>query len=217
MDNAKADGEDLWTEMERCRLVAVLVIDREEDAVPVAEALLAGGVDFMELTLRTPAAMGALRAIREALPEMTAGVGTVLAPGQVEEIARAGASFGVAPSVNPEVLREAAGRGLPFAPGVMTPTDIDLSLRVGCRVLKYFPAESSGGLPHLRNMAAPFAHLGVRFLPLGGISLRNLEDYLACEHVAAVGGSWIAPRELIQAGEWDKIEANAREARAVAG
>ncbi|MCB1066201.1 MAG: bifunctional 4-hydroxy-2-oxoglutarate aldolase/2-dehydro-3-deoxy-phosphogluconate aldolase [Verrucomicrobiae bacterium] len=205
---------DLGQHIQRQKLIAVLVIDRAEDAVPVAESLLAGGVDIMELTLRTEAAIDALLAIREKVPEMTAGVGTILTKKQADLAYSAGAAFGVAPAVNREVALHAMDMGLPFAPGVMTPTDIDQSVELGCRLLKFFPAESSGGLPHLKNIAAPYAHLGLKFIPLGGINLDNLLDYLWSDLIAAVGGSWLAPRDLIAAGDWSQIEANAREARA---
>lgn len=201
--------------LSEARLVAVLVIDELESAVPVAEALLRGGVTAMELTLRTPVAFDAAAAIREACPEMRIGIGTILSPDQVVPALAAGAEFGVSPGVNPEVIRKAAEAGLPFGPGVMTPTDVDVAIREGCRLLKFFPAESSGGLKHLANLAAPFAHLGPKFLPLGGIHLGNLADWLGSDHVAAVGGSWLAPRDTILAKDWAKIEANAREAIAV--
>lgn len=195
------------------RLLAVLVIDDAESAIPVAESLLAGGIDAMELTLRTPAALEAASRIREALPEMMVGIGTVLEPGQADEALAAGARFAVSPGVNPELMRHAARIGLPFGPGVMTPTDVDVAIREGARLLKFFPATSAGGLPHLRNIAAPFAHLGIGFIPLGGVSLDNLEDWLASDLVAAVGGSWLAPRDVIRDRDWKRIEKNAREAR----
>lgn len=196
------------------KLIAVLVIDRVEDAVPVAESLLAGGVDIMELTLRTEAAIDALVAIRQNVPDMTAGVGTILTRKQADLAHAAGAAFGVAPAVNREVTQHAMDLGLPFAPGVMTPTDIDQSVvELGCRLLKFFPAESSGGLAHLKNIAAPYQHLGLKFIPLGGIKTDNMLDYLSSDLIAAVGGSWLAPREVIAAGDWKAIEKNAREAR----
>lgn len=197
------------------RLIAVLVIDDLEDAVPVAEALLRGGVTAMELTLRTPVAFDAAAAVRVACPEMRLGIGTILSPDQIVPALTAGAEFGVSPGVNPEVIRKAAEAGLPFGPGVMTPTDIDVSVREGCRLLKFFPAGTAGGLDHLKNIAAPFAHLGLRFIPLGGINAGNLREWLASDLIAAVGGSWLAPRDLIRGKNWAQIERNAREAREI--
>ena len=186
-------------------IVAVLVIDREEDGPPLAKALLTGGVDVMELTLRTPAALGALRRIRVEVPEMLAGAGTVLTPGQVVEVKNAGAEFAVSPGVNPRVLRAAREAGLPFAPGIATPTDIEQALEFDCKVLKFFPAEPSGGLAYLKAIAAPYQHLGVQFLPLGGLNEKNMASYLADPIVAAIGGSWLAPRDAIREGRWDHI------------
>lgn len=197
------------------RLIAVLIIDEVASAVPLARALLAGGVRVMELTWRTDAALDSMKAIRAAVPEMVVGLGTLLDPEQAVAAAEAGAHFGVSPGVNVEVIRAAHGAGLPFGPGVMTPTDIDTALREGCRILKFFPAESSGGLSHLRNIAAPFLHMGPKFVPLGGVSLTNVKSYLAEPLVAAVGGSWLAPRDLVREGEWGRIEELAREARSL--
>lgn len=207
---------ELGRRIEKSGVIAVLVIDREEDAIPLAEALLEGGVDAMELTLRTPAALGALAKIKTQLPEMLTGIGTILTTEQVDRVIAAGAAFGVAPAVNPAVIRHAGEKGLPFAPGMMTPTDLDQSIALGCRVLKYFPAESSGGLEHLGYIAAPYLHLGPLFIPLGGIGAHNMRDYLESPLVAAIGGSWLAPRNVIQARDWKTITANAKEARAIA-
>lgn len=203
---------NLAQRVETCGIVAVLVIDRAEDAVPLAKALLAGGVDVMELTLRTPAALDALKAIRADVPEMLAGVGTILTTDQVKQVVEAGAAFGVAPGVNPRILTAAREAGLSFAPGIVTPSDIEASLEHGCKILKFFPAEPSGGLAYLKAMAAPYAHLGLKFVPLGGLNAKNMASYLADPQVAALGGSWLAPRELIKAGEWGKITALAAEA-----
>jgi 2-dehydro-3-deoxyphosphogluconate aldolase/(4S)-4-hydroxy-2-oxoglutarate aldolase len=204
----------LQAQISVCGVVAVLVIDEVRAAVPLAWALLAGGVNVMELTLRTPAALEALVAIRAEVPEMIAGIGTVLTPAQVIQAAQAGASFGVAPGTNRAVLEMARDKTLPFAPGVCTPSDIETALEYQCRLLKYFPAETAGGLPHLAAMAAPYEHLGLRYLPLGGLNVATMIDYLATPLVPAVGGSWLAKRELIQAAAWTEITANAREARA---
>lgn len=204
--------ESLSSRLRQTGIIAVLVVDNPADAVPLARALLAGGVDCMELTLRTPAAMEALRRVRAEVPAMLAGVGTILTPQQVNEVAAAGAAFGVAPGFNPRIVAEAGRIGLPFAPGVCTPSEIELALEAGCRLLKFFPAEPSGGLAYLRSAAAPYAHLGVRFIPLGGIDPNNAERYLAEPSVHALGGSWLAPRDLIQRQDWAAITANARQA-----
>jgi 2-dehydro-3-deoxyphosphogluconate aldolase/(4S)-4-hydroxy-2-oxoglutarate aldolase len=201
--------------LEHCGVAAVLMIDEVERAVPAARALLEGGIDVMELTLRTPCAVDALRRIRADVPAMLAGVGTVLQAGQVNEIAEAGAAFALAPGTNPRVIAAARARGLPFIPGIATPSDIESAVELGCRELKFFPAEPSGGLSYLRNVSAPYAHLGLRFLPLGGLSAKNLPDYMSEPAILAVGGSWLATRSMIQAEAWDKIRSQAAEARKI--
>ncbi|MEN6407000.1 MAG: bifunctional 4-hydroxy-2-oxoglutarate aldolase/2-dehydro-3-deoxy-phosphogluconate aldolase [Thermoguttaceae bacterium] len=208
--------QDMVEGMRQSGIVAVLVIDRAEDAVPLARALGEGGIKFIELTLRTPAALDALRAIRAEMPEMAVGAGTVLTVEQVREVAKAGASFAVAPGMNPRVVRAAQDLGLPFMPGVMTPSDIEQALECGCRELKLFPAEPVGGLKYLKNMAAPYAHLNLQFVPLGGLSLANAGAYLADPWILAVGGSWIAKRDVIERRDWATITKNAKEACALA-
>lgn len=203
---------DLANRIENTAIIAVLIIDRVEDAVPVARALLQGGVDVMELTLRTPAALDALKVIKSEVPEMLAGVGTILTVGQVRQVVAAGGAFGVSPGFNPHILAVAAEAGLPFAPGILTPSDIELAVEQGCRLLKFFPAEPSGGLAYLKAVTAPYAHLGLKFIPLGGINAQNMSCYLADPNIAALGGSWLAPRELIRAGEFEKIAACAAQA-----
>lgn len=191
--------------IEKCGIIAVLIIDDENDAVPLAEALLAGGVNVMELTLRTPAALPALKKIKAAVPEMVAGVGTILTPEQVREVADLGAAFGVSPGISRRVLDAALGAGLSFAPGVMTPSDIETALEYHCKLLKLFPCEPSGGLPYLKAMSAPYVHLGIKFVPLGGINAKNMATYLADPLVSSLGGSWLAPREAIKDHDWAKI------------
>jgi 2-dehydro-3-deoxyphosphogluconate aldolase/(4S)-4-hydroxy-2-oxoglutarate aldolase len=203
--------------LKQTRVIAVLMIDDANDAVPVAQSLLSGGVDCIELTLRTPVAMESLRRIREEVPQIVVGVGTILNVQQVNEVKDAGAAFGVAPGMNPRVVAEAARIGLPFAPGVCTPTDIELALEQGCRVMKFFPSEPSGGLAYLRTIAAPFAHLGVQYIPLGGVGAGNAESYLQESSVLALGGSWLAPRDVIKSKGWAKITSNAQEVMAVVG
>ena len=197
-------------------VVAVLIVDDANDAVPLARALLSGGVDVMEVTLRTPAALDALRAIRRDVPEMVAGIGTILNVDQLQAAREAGAAFGVSPGCNPRLLAAAREAGFSFAPGIATPTDIEIAIEHGCRLLKFFPAEQLGGLPYLRAMAAPYAHLGLRYIPLGGLTAANAGSYLSDPLIAAIGGSWIAPREAIKARDWKTIETNARAARDIA-
>jgi len=207
---------DLIARINQCAVIAVLVVDQPRDAVPLARALLSGGIDVMELTLRTPAAIEALRLIRGEVPQMLAGIGTILTPQQVEDVVSAGAAFGVAPGTNPRVIEAAQHHGLPFAPGIATPTDLELALELGCRDVKFFPAEPCGGLKYLQSLAAPYAHLGVNYIPLGGVSPQNLGDYLAEPMILAVGGSWLAPRALIQQADWSGITARAATARETA-
>jgi len=202
---ATAFDPELSARIESFGVIAVLVVDRADDAVPLAEALLAGGVGVMELTMRTPAALEALKKIRTALPEMIAGVGTILTPDQLKAAQDAGAAFGVAPGTNARVLAAAAAGGLPFAPGIATPSDIEAALEFDCRLLKFFPCEASGGLSYLKNISAPYAHLGLKYVPLGGLNEKNMATYLGEPIVGALGGSWLAPRDLIQAGDWPAI------------
>jgi len=161
------------------------------------------------------AALAALEAIRAHVPRMLPGVGTVLTPAQAGEARQAGAAFGVAPGLNPRVVRAAQEVGLPFAPGVATASDLEAALELGCREVKFFPAEPAGGMSYLKSMAAPYTHLGVRFVPLGGLKPDNVGQYLSSLLVLAVGGSWLAPRDLIRREDWEAIRSKAAEARAI--
>lgn len=206
----------LQKQLTQLGVVAVVVIEDAAKGVPLARALVEGGVTAMELTLRTESALEALREIRAEVPEMTVGCGTVLKTGQVDQILSVGAAFGVAPGLNPRVVRHAVECGLPFAPGVLTPSEVELALELGCRLLKFFPAEPSGGLEYLRTMAAPFRHLGVKFLPLGGLSPKNAGTYLEERSmIAAIGGSWLAPKKAMDEENWEHIRTLAREASAL--
>lgn len=196
-------------------VIAVIAIENAKDAVPMALALKKGGVSAIELTLRTPAALDCIRAIKSELPDILLGAGTVLTPAQADAAKEAGAAFAVAPGLNAKVVKHAASIGLPFAPGVMTPSDIELSLELGCSTMKFFPAEPAGGLKTLATMAAPYRHLDVQFIPLGGLSQSNMGEYLKSSLVAAIGGSWLAKTETISANDWASIEAAAAGAAAV--
>ncbi|MBL9201587.1 MAG: bifunctional 4-hydroxy-2-oxoglutarate aldolase/2-dehydro-3-deoxy-phosphogluconate aldolase [Opitutaceae bacterium] len=202
--------------LSRSGVAAVVTVENPDDAVPIARALLDGGVGAIELTFRTARAAEAIRRIRAEVPDILAGAGTLLTRTHVLAALEAGALFGVAPGCNPATLAAARECGLPFAPGVMTPTDIEIALEHGCRVLKYFPASNLAGPSALETMAAPFAHLGVRFIPLGGINLASLPQWLASPSVLCVGGSWLAPREIIQRQDWATLRRNAELAAEVA-
>jgi 2-dehydro-3-deoxyphosphogluconate aldolase/(4S)-4-hydroxy-2-oxoglutarate aldolase len=198
------------------RIVPVAVVDVPEDALPLADALLAAGLPVVEVTLRTPAALEAIRLLRRERPQLLVGAGTVLSPEQVGAAVAAGAEFGLAPGLNPRVVRAATEAGWFFMPGVMTPSEVELALELGARLLKFFPAEAAGGAAMLRALAGPFAHTGVKFVPLGGVGPDNLVEYLALPGVSAVGGSWMLERSLIREGRFDEIERLAREAVALA-
>ncbi|MGB6043654.1 MAG: bifunctional 4-hydroxy-2-oxoglutarate aldolase/2-dehydro-3-deoxy-phosphogluconate aldolase [Pirellulales bacterium] len=207
--------QETLNRIHRSGIIAVLVIDQVQHAMPVAKALLAGGIDAMELTLRTSSAVECLKEVRQHVPEMLPGVGTVLTEQQVDQVVEAGAAYAVAPGLNPRVVQHAQQKGLPFAPGVMTPSDIEAALELGCRELKFFPAEPSGGMKMLTSLRAPYAHLGLKFFPLGGLNTGNVTDYLAAPFVLAVGGSWLAPADVIQAEQWQTITDKAIEARQI--
>lgn len=210
-----AFNPELAARINKCGIIAVLVIDNAEHAVPLARTLLDNGVSVMELTLRTPAALDALRKIRNEVPEMIAGAGTVLTTAQVDEVFEAGAEFAVAPGLNRRVIERAKQLGLSFAPGIMTPSDIEAGIELGCRMLKFFPAETTGGLKHLKAIAAPYQHLKPSFIPLGGLTAGNMQSYVECPLVGAIGGSWIASRDAIAAQDWNTIGKNAAEAVAI--
>jgi 2-dehydro-3-deoxyphosphogluconate aldolase/(4S)-4-hydroxy-2-oxoglutarate aldolase len=194
------------------RLICVAVIDQPDDAVPLAEALRAGGLSVMEVTFRTSSAADSIARIRKNLPAVSIGAGTLLTAEQVQRAVDAGAQFGVAPGLNEAVLAAAQKNQMPFFPGVMTPTEVGRALDLGWKYLKFFPAEAAGGVAMLKALAGPFAHTGLKFVPTGGISAANLPDYLALAQVAAVGGSWMAERKLVAEKAWNKITSLTAEA-----
>ncbi len=204
--------DDLEKKIEEAGIIAVLVINNAEKAVPLARTLINSGISAMELTLRTDAALDSLKSISAGVPEMTAGAGTVLTAGQVSEVKAGGADFAVAPGLNPEVMAAAAAADIPFAPGVCIPSEIECAVEAGCRVLKYFHAEGMGGMKYLKGINGPYKFLGLRYIPLGGLSINNMRTYLEAPEVIALGGSWIAPADLIDIGDWDSIARNADKA-----
>jgi len=202
----------IFDELSTHAIVPVIALDDPAAALPLADALIEGGLPVAEITFRTGAARATIEAIAKARPELLVGAGTVLDEAQVDAAMDAGARFALSPGLDTAVLAHAASRGLPFAPGIMTPTDLQAALRAGCRMVKFFPAMPAGGPNMLKNIAAPYAHTGIRFNPTGGVTLDNLGDWLALKEVAAVGGTWIATRADIAAGNFAKIAANARAA-----
>lgn len=194
------------------RIVPVVVLDSVYDAEPLAEAILQAGLDIMEVTFRTPAAADSIQRIAEKFPEILVGAGTLLFAEQVKRARDSGAEFGLAPSLNPATIEAAHSCGLTFSPGVMTPSEIEQALSLDCSVLKFFPAGAAGGVKMLKSLAGPYAHTGVRFIPTGGVSSSNLNDYLALPVVAAVGGSWMVDPKLIRSGSWSEITDLTRQA-----
>lgn len=193
-------------------VVPVIAIDSPADAVPLADALLAGGLPVAEITFRTAAAAEVLRTLKRDRPMLRLGAGTVLTVEQARLAKECGATFALAPGFNRAVVEEAQRLDLPFAPGVMTPSEVEGALELGLSVLKFFPAGDAGGPRMLNSLSGPYAHTGVRFIPTGGVTLDNLKDYLSVKTVLAVGGTWIARREDIAAGNWDIIRDNCRKA-----
>jgi 2-dehydro-3-deoxyphosphogluconate aldolase/(4S)-4-hydroxy-2-oxoglutarate aldolase len=187
------------------RVIPVLTIERIEDAVPLARALVAGGVRVLEVTLRTPVAIAAAKAIMADVPEAVVGIGTILNPDDLARAEALGASFGISPGVTPDLLKAAAASSLPLAPGIATASELMLALSHCFDVVKFFPAEQSGGIKALRALAGPFPD--VRFCPTGGIGEANAAAWLAEPNVVAVGGSWLCPAADVRAGNWDGITA----------
>ena len=193
-------------------VIPVIVIEDANDAEPLAEALLEGGMDVVEITCRTAAAGEALARIKKAFPEMLLGAGTVVTPEQAKMCIDVGVDFGLAPGLNPDTVRFFQASETLFVPGVMTPSEIERGLALGCTLLKFFPAGAAGGVGMLKNLGGPYASQGVRFCPTGGINLGNMNEYLALPMVSAVGGSWLATREQIAEKRWKAISAQVREA-----
>ena len=191
-------------------VVPVLIVEDAKSAVPLARALVAGGLKAIEITLRTPAALEAIRAVADEVEGAVAGAGTILDARQYEEAVKAGSQFIVSPGTTRDLLKAAADSDIPLLPGAATASEV-MSLRAeGYTVLKFFPAEQAGGAAYLKSLSSPLA--GVSFCPTGGISLKNAMDYLSLPNVVCVGGSWVAPKDLVAAGDWDGITKLAAEA-----
>ena len=197
------------------RVIPVITLDRLEDAVPLARALVAGGVRLLEVTLRTTAGLGGAAAIMRAVPDAVVGIGTVLTPDDLRRAVEAGARFALSPGATPALLDAAAASPIPFLPGVATASELMAAMARGLTTAKFFPATAAGGLPALRALAGPFPQ--ARFCPTGGITEANAAEWLALPNVAAVGGSWLTPAAEVAAGDWAAIQARAARTRAALG
>lgn len=208
--------EKLKEKMWKVGVVPVIAIESPDFALPMADALIEGGLAVAEITFRTGAAADVISTLRKQRPDILLGAGTILTVENLERAKECGALFGVSPGLNPVVVKRAKQIGFPFFPGVVTPSEIELGLSLGTDILKFFPSEASGGTSMIKAVSAPYAHLGVKFLPTGGVNIKNLDEYLALPQVLAVGGTWIAKKDMISEKKWDAIKENAQEATGVA-
>lgn len=197
----------------KVRVMPVLTVHSEAQALAVCDALAGGGILAVEITLRTPAALSAIRAVKAARPDFCVAAGTVRTPQDMEAVAAAGVDFAVSPGWSPSLSAAASALGLPFLPGVSTPSEIIQGSECGHSCFKFYPAEAVGGIPLLKALAGPFA--GVEFCPTGGIGTHNYRDYLALPNVLCIGGSWMVDTKLIEAQQWDEIESLSRECMAL--
>lgn len=218
MSLGRRKGESMMKTLEErfydYAVVPVVVLNDAVDAIPLADALIKGGLPCAEVTFRTDAAEESIRRICESFPDMLVGAGTVLTTEQVERAYKAGAKFIVSPGFDPEIIDYCISIGLPVLPGCITPSEIAQAVKRGLKVVKFFPAEQSGGVAMIKAMAAPYSM--VKFMPTGGISTKNLADYLSCDKILCCGGSWMVKEDLIKSGSFDKITGMTKEATALA-
>lgn len=198
----------------RAGIVPVVVLDDAKDAVPTANAMMAGGIDVMEITFRTAAAADSIKAVSDSCPNMLVGAGTVLNLEQCKLAVSMGAKFIVSPGFDAEVVSWCIENGIAVTPGCVTPTEIMAAIKLGLKVVKFFPANVYGGLKAMKNLAAPF--VGIKFLPTGGVNAENVREYMDAPFIHAVGGSWVCPKSEIAAGNFEKITALCAEARQAA-
>ena len=197
-------------------IIPVIVIEKEEQAVPLAKALVKGGLPVLEVTFRTKAAAGAIAAIKREVPEAIVGAGMILTVEQLRAAKEAGAVFGVAPGFDPVIMAAAKAADFPFCPGIATASELSQALALGCTMVKFFPAESAGGVKYIKDLLGAFRWTGVKFMPTGGVKLANVGDYLAVPEIICCGGTWIAPKDAIQAEDWATIEKLAADAAKLA-
>ncbi len=200
--------------MKSAGIIPVIVIDDEAKAVPLAQALVKGGLPVLEVTFRTKAAAGAIAKIKAEVPGAIVGAGTLLTPQMVKDAKAAGAVFGVAPGFDPVVIEAAKAEGLPMVPGIATASELSQALTAGVPMVKFFPAEAAGGVKMIKNLLGAFRFTGVKFMPTGGINLSNVKDYLAVPEIVACGGTWIVPKDALAANDYATIEQLAADAAA---
>ena len=206
--------EKMQEQLQKFGVVPVVVLNDAKDALPLAKALIEGGLPCAEVTFRTEAAEESIRRMAAEYPQMLVGAGTVLTTEQVDRAVNAGAKFIVSPGFDPEIVDYCLSKEIPIFPGCVTPSEVAQAVKRGLKVVKFFPAEQYGGVATIKALAAPYTM--VRFMPTGGVSAKNLKDYLSCDKIVACGGSWMVKGDMIKAGEFDKICEMTKEAVALA-
>lgn len=205
-------SEQVVNELSRIRIVPVLVLNDVESGLKMCEILVECGLPAAEITFRTQAAEAIIKEAAKRFPDLYLGAGTILNVHDLKRAFDAGAKFAVAPGFNPTVARAAVESDFAFAPGVCTPSEVEQAHELGCKFLKFFPAEAAGGVKMLKSLIAPYKHLGIRFMPTGGVTADNVLNYLAIKEVVAVGGTWLGKSDEIAAGNWDGIRATVKKA-----
>lgn len=206
-------SKELLDKITKSKIVAGFSVQNLDDAIPIAKSLIEGGINVIELTLRTKNSLKAVEMIAKSVQDMVIGVGTILTTDQLLQVKDNGAHFGVSPGLNKRVLQYAEEIDFSFAPGIATPSDLDCAIDMGYRFVKFFPAEGMGGVNYLKSISAPFSHLDVKYFPLGGINSNNMNEYLNIDNVIAIGGSWIVKDQLVLNKQWKEITKRALEVR----
>ncbi|MBN1900091.1 bifunctional 4-hydroxy-2-oxoglutarate aldolase/2-dehydro-3-deoxy-phosphogluconate aldolase [Candidatus Sumerlaeota bacterium] len=206
---------DIIKRIEEAKIIPIIVPENAEDVIPVCQALQVGGLMVAEITFRTPSVREALGLMKKNFPDFILGAGTITEMEELESCIQLGAQFAVSPGLNPDIVKRAQELGFPFFPGVCTPTEVDTALRLGCKVLKFFPSDVMGGTKAIKALYGPFKHKGVKFIPTGGINEKNLKEHLATPGVIAIGGSWLVSKTILQEKSWDQITQKTRESLAI--
>ena len=208
----KSNCDAVVAALSEIRIVPVLVLNDVDSGLKMCEVLSECGLPAAEITFRTEAAEAVIQAAAKRFPDLYLGAGTILNVADLHRAFNAGAKFAVAPGFNPTVVKEAISREWAFAPGVCTPSEAEQAMELGCRFLKFFPAEAAGGVKMIQSLIAPYKHLGIRFMPTGGVTTANVANYLAIKEIVAVGGTWLGKSSDIEAGNWDSIREAVRSA-----